>query len=418
MSLLTSRVMAGESISHSIDASHVPDLIEIIKKGKSSKVKDTAEELSKLLSKSINGTIEVRIVKGHLVACISPPDITFRHPLINKFREHNFTGKEGLSALSEASTAIGGFNPVTGKLSGLLTKVVGVINVSEDFINCTTTNADETAALLSHEVGHHIGYCIALSNMVRGNVAITFATSQLLGEESRNKRIELVKTSIGLVGGQIESKDLLAAADCDDENLTAGIISVTAAREFRSKYGSSIYDREMYEQISDLYAARLGLSTPLGTGLIKIHKAAGAYETMNSAAYVALEILKVSFILITLMGNPFNIFAYWFTSKAAFTARSEYPTLSQRIDKLINDANSSLSCNNLADDQKVKILKTIADLKDTKKQIKRDHGLISGIYTWVHTSRDDRNIAEQLRKIEALSNNSLYASATRLSTIK
>lgn len=418
MTLLMQRVLAGESAAHHFSNDIVEQATKILEDGKGGKYKDTAKALSKVFSEGINGVIEVRIVSMPFTAAILPPDLTFRHPLINEFRNHNFAGKDGVALLQKSKMEVGDFNPATGKLSGMMSKLVGVLNISTDMIDGKMLTFEESIAICGHEVGHHLGYCAAVSSLVRGNAAVSYATKQVLKEEDRVNRIAVIKTAVGVVDAELDSRDLLAAADADNEEVTTGIISTTAARKFRSKFGSSMYDRQLYEQISDQYVSRLGLAVPLGKALVKIHKACGAYETQTSASFIVLEILKLCFLLGTIFVNPFSLFVYYFTSKAIFTSRSEYPTLSERINKLINDANSSLATDSLTDDQKTRVLKNIADLKDTQRNIKRDHGVISAIYTWVHTSREDRSISEQMRTLENLTNNKLFASAALLSTTK
>ena len=416
MSLLMHKILAGESLNHHLDIEYIDECVNIIKSAKSEDASKTALKLSKAISKGIRGVIEVRIVDGQGVACILPPDLTFRHPLINTFRNHDLAGKDGLALLQETEKVIGEFNPVTGKLSGMLSKLVGVINISPDMIGGKLLDFIEGIAIIGHEVGHHLGYCQAVGTLVRGNVAVSYATKQVLGEEKRTTRIAAIKTATRLTGGEVEPQDILAAADSDNEEIIAGVVSVTAATQFRSKFGSSMYDRQAYEQLADQYSARMGLSVPFGTGLIKIHKAFGSYEMMSSPAFIALEVFKIAIILLGVFSNPFTIISYYFLSKYKHTMHSEYPTLTGRIDNLINDANSSLAMPGLTKEQRARVLSNISELKNTRNLVKRDQGPISAVYNWVHTSKDDRNITKQLMAIENLTNNDLFASAARLNT--
>lgn len=194
-----------------------------------------------------------------------------------------------------------------GELDKITTNGVGVITVdiSKGYVHgvekvksdlglgselLLELDVDELTAVFLHEIGHLIGYYIALTRGSVTNFLLQEFTDRLFKVKSTEAKVQLIN-QMESKGHKIKSVDLLSKAESKEE--MRRIIITDEVVLSRSEFGASVYDQRIFEAIADQYVVKHGMYLPLAKGLAKI---TGPTETPHLFVGLLVDIISLGFL--------------------------------------------------------------------------------------------------------------------------
>lgn len=165
----------------------------------------------------------------------------------------------------------------TGKVSGIYSKIPFDVFFSHAFLLKTPKgnyfDTKETAAVLTHELGHGQGYLYYLGQSVISNIAVAECAKKIndgVDETTVRQVIKVVEQKTGY-----KLKDLDVTGNSNDAILIQQIIMAQMVEKIRSDLGTRYYDARAFEYMADRFAARHGGAAYIVKALDRMYREFG-----------------------------------------------------------------------------------------------------------------------------------------------
>lgn len=227
--------------------------------------------------------------------CCMPLMANHNHVLstIQKGGLYGAEEKKFAKLIKENPAKVGTFDPSTGKIGGIYSKLKAPIWMSWLFCK-NMLSPEECAAVLMHEVGH---CSLAYQFMFR-----TYRASQLLAalHQVRTGRDDSItyENAIELMGEDIskDPKEFQSLIAIKDDKAVAQIVYARTWAQLGNDFNDKSVTGPNFEALSDNYAIRWGLGAHLATGLYSLmgDSSLGAQSrTASTVTYVIKSLMPV-----------------------------------------------------------------------------------------------------------------------------
>lgn len=348
------------------------------------------------------------------------PDIDRNHPLIDDFRRGMWSNRDSKKSFKKAKDVlVGGIDLKSGKVSGFYTDVESPIFIGVDMIRNSNYTADEIAAIFLHEVGHLITYYEYLGK----SILLTHVLGDL-SKEFKDAATEAQKVEISKIAKEALSLDNYEhdyiESSTSTQTFTTMVVS-SFASERRSATNSRMFDHRTTEALADQYVSRLGGGKSLAVGLDKLMRNYG-HDAYKDAKTIALGRITNAIIFIgaSIVVWQFMVFMVASMLLLFFIAEpnDEYDDPRTRVDRIRKDYIESMKRPNLTKEQR----KSLQEDFDVINKLMTDIGYESNFFkfiwkTIVPSVRKQAKLDKELKQLENLANNDLFAQHNKLKTL-
>lgn len=357
-------------------------------------------------------------------AYVQIPQINKNHPLLRDWVKEYYTHDDAIRLLKQLKT-----NKLTGYVDRKKARVSGFFSELEPVVaiylgmfytyNGFKMTGEELAAAILHELGHLFSFYELLANQVTTNQALRAVKETFLNSNDVTLRIDLLKKIDEATGTTIADKDVVAQT-VKSETALASVLLKTTVEATRSDLGSSIYDRRGFEYLSDQFAARLGAGVHIATGLDKMNRLYGHESYNGRMTHFFSQVTSViGFLFLSVFSlGLWPVLCLLFGDPILNDETDSYDRPGERFARVRRELVDSLKRQNISKELKAQILADIEKIKEIESKVKDRWGVGAKVYGFLFQSaRVARNKIAQQQLLEELSNNSLYVSATKLSTL-
>lgn len=357
-------------------------------------------------------------------AYVIPPEISQNHVLLIDWLKQWYSNDTSLKALRtlKSKKLEASIDRKNGRVSGFFSElpVVVALNLGcfYTILNITMTG-EEIAAILLHELGHLFGWYELLANQVTTNQALRAVKETFLNSNDKTLRVEILKEVDAAIGTRITDKDISADTIKDESSLYAVLLKAQVEKS-RSELGSTIYDQRGFEYLADQFATRLGAGVHLATGLDKLYRSGWHPSYRAMFTFLITELISFTGFLVmsAVTWGMWPLLALLLGDPVANGETEQYDRPGERFARIRRELVDSLKKSTLPKEMKLKILSEIETLKKIEASVTDRWGWGAKLYGFIFPSaRKARNKIAQQQLLEDLSNNALYASAARLSTL-
>lgn len=345
-------------------------------------------------------------------AWIHYPELDVNHPLLNDVRRQYSSNEQGkfLARTNKMKKALGGVDRVQSKVTGDFAEVAVNAHITRGLLSGNFT-AEEVAAIVLHELGHVFTYFECLGETLTTNYALTEAVRQFIGTADLKQRFEILTELDLALGVKLEGKEDIATVQ-NGEVLQAIVLKDYIDTK-RSELGSSMYDENSWEYLSDQFAARHGAAVPLANALDKIYKAYGDKATYGTIRYSLMEIFKVSGFLLLTAANP--AMGVFLLLSIGNPNRDLYDKPSARIARIEREMIGQLKDQTLPAELRAALVEEIKVVQALQAKLEDRDTFYQALFTFVSpwTRGQKRKLKDQ-QQLEQLANNSLYVTAAEL----
>lgn len=193
--------------------------------------------------------------------------------------------------------AVGAVDLRTGTVSGVFSKFPVKIGVGSMFIvgiegERSPFNADEVAAILTHEIGHAFTTFEYLGKTVMTGLVIGSAVRETAGITEPKERTKVIMQATRNANVMVDEAFIEKTVSAHGKN--ADVILLTEhVKNLNVLTKSNIYDARNCEQIADQFAVKHGAAAALGAALEKLHKYSYDINYRSTFMYVTLEVMKI-----------------------------------------------------------------------------------------------------------------------------
>lgn len=353
-------------------------------------------------------------------AYVIVPQIDKQHPLINKWRKHFASERDGVASVRWGGEGVAGeVDLAKVKVSGFYSKLVSQLFVTQGFIQNESFSHREIAAVIMHEIGHIMTYFIMLGQMDTTCYILTDFVRQAIKAETPEHKVKLfteLKKNTGIDAAKNEQ-----IMNATNANTLQVLLLSEIAEDTRSEFGSSLFDARSFEALSDQFAARMGFSRDLATALDRLMRAAEPISYRNTFVYLMMEIGKTLFIIAGLMLPLAGVFSIWTPLAVLLMAASpverEYDKPGERIGRLRKELVAQLKDPRQPKARTSALLEDIKVIDALEKEINDRESWHEAVWNMVFPyARRQRDTRQQLQQLENLVNNDLFVSAGQLRT--
>jgi hypothetical protein len=311
----------------------------------------------------------------------------------------------------------------TGKVSGVFSKLIAHVAIGPGLLNKTSFLAQETAALILHEVGHMFTYLEKLAGTVSINMAIATASAALANQKDPKIRLELVYEAQQAL--RIKLDDPQAMADVKEPEIFQALLLKSTVDTYTHSAGNAAtYDLRSCEFLSDQFAARHGAGRYLAIGLDKIMRKYHKDAYRGNATFAMVEATKAAMTVLSLLlpmtalAGALNLAGVLLMLFAGDPEARIYDQPGERLGRIKNDLVQVLKDTSL----KPSLRKTLVDdieVIDALREQFKDHRTLFN-HLWIALTSKRREQYSQLRlqqQLEGLINNDLFVQASKLQTL-
>jgi hypothetical protein len=182
------------------------------------------------------------------------------------------------------------------RVDGFFAEIPYVLHLSRRVILGETFDDRELAAAILHEVGHAFTQCEFVNRSVATNQVLASIAQARQSKEPAKLDAILLKVENEQHLTQKQKSALEACKKDEDYVIVAYAIS---EEKCRRELGFSVYESTSCEQLADQYAARCGAGRYVVTGLDKLHRLYGNYESSSHAAAMTRQTFGLVLISMT-----------------------------------------------------------------------------------------------------------------------
>ncbi|MAP19462.1 MAG: hypothetical protein CL582_00810 [Alteromonadaceae bacterium] len=348
------------------------------------------------------------------------PDLDRNHPLIDDLRRSMWTNRDARKSFKKAKDSlVGSIDLKNGKVSGVYTEIKSPIFIGSELIRNTNYTAGEIAAIFLHEVGHLITYYEYFGRSTLLTHVLGDLSKDFKGAATEAQKVEISKVAKEALDLDDYDHDYIESST-GVQTFTTMVVSAYAS-ERRSATNSMMFDYRTTEALADQYVSRLGGGKDLAVGLDKMMRNYGHPAYMDAKTIALGRIVGVAIAVVTaIVALP--IFLAFISAMLLifFTAmpNEEYDDPRTRVDRIRKDYVEAMKRPNLTKEQR----KQLQEDFDTINKLMNDIGYESSFFmfvwkTIVPSVRKQAKLDKELRQLENLANNDLFAHHNKLKTL-
>lgn len=206
-------------------------------------------------------------------AGVNPPTIDHNNPLIVNFKRHQYQGNADLETFSryvKENYLQGEIGPDL-RLSGDICKIPVTLYVSQTLF--ITSDAEETAAIILHELGHVYYYFRNLMRTLVSNGVADSLANSFMNVEDKTIRLKLLRDAEKITGTKINNQENLVEEYRKEVIYTHVVNDLLLTRH--EIVGGEVMANRAWERLADHYVGLHGASDHLATGLFKQETSGG-----------------------------------------------------------------------------------------------------------------------------------------------
>lgn len=373
-----------------------------------------------------------------------PPGLDINHALTVNWRRHPAATRiKKLVSLGETITGM--VNLDIPKISGEFSTISIRVHLTAAWFKNGVMTAEETTAVLFHELGHIFGHFEMLGRLVMANHILENIHDMWTDKQDVEYRIELLNRMNAYV--PLEEREAKALANTRNKQTVRNVIATRAVTHAVSVHGTRLWDGQANESMADQFVSRMGGGLPLSTSLRKLMDVSKndwgdeqpymQAPTVMSSLLVAISAMTITnaYILIPAFGLLSGIIIAAVISVAGAavmiglmigievtanwdTLEPLYDTDYKRIDRIYRDLIDRLKRVPMSDKEKAVLINGIRDIQTHLKNIPKDDDndfITRAILRLSSSKRNAVEKADYLDKLETLANNNLFVGAAELS---
>jgi hypothetical protein len=385
-------------------------------KPKSQVIQDHAIALSKMIKNRFNMTIEVKFITRFFYnACIYYPQLSKNTGIVYQQHRPYVNSAEfykQFDVIMQKGT-LGWMDKKKAKVYGLYADLPSKMEIGIPLVKDSELSDGVIAGIVLHEIGHAWDMFAGVGVMysyTRGMSEIQNVFTGLTEPEDRKVVIDYLNKS-GYVNIKRDNYDRIVSLDAEK---AATVIITDHILELRSQSGISGYENKTSEQGADTFAARFGAAKDLAVGLDFIH--ASHHSKLNKKTHYLIQFIKLGLII----GLPTLIGVFLVEMFIDYTEghKEVYDDPKNRLDKLKQQILIQLKDVTIEDDLRKSLL---TDLDQIQLLINTysDNSTFTKVVVQLLSSKNRSRLRqnEVLFHLERMSNNKLFASASRLKEI-
>ena len=371
------------------------------------------QKLNRLIFKKtgINANVHMDKSFGHF-AYVLIPDIDRNHPLFSDARRTFFESKYGLEWVKKNGGVIEGeVNLKKGYVKGDFQKVEFNITLSRLFLTPRFYTAEETAAIILHELGHCFTYFEYLGTHLTTNYVLQHVSRTLMNTTDKRKRYKVIEEGSEVLGVNIDDPEALLYEE--DEKVIQAVLLTQVMKNQQHELGSSSYDLTAWEMLSDQFATRQGAGRALVTALDKLFRSSGYSLSSSTMGYCLNEVFKFLFFVATI---PLTLGIIQFFMLFVVDANDDlYDKPKDRMLRVRRDMIQALKNQDLSREYRKQLDHDIKMMDEVIQNITQRDTLLELYWQTVHPrGRYHANQKAFQQQLERLVHNDLYLKANAL----
>lgn len=379
------------------------------------KTKDLPDDPGVLvLQKIINHHTElnVQVNFGTQGPGVQVPSVNKNHPLIVDIHRNMVNSGTGLSIVEKSGgVARGSVNLQTGKVSGIFSQILHIIEMPIGYVQGKTFTCEELAAITLHEIGHLITYYEYMSSALTTNQALAGMSRSWEGNATLVER-ETVLLSVHKALN-LKTDGIKELAKSSNKKVVEAVVLSQVMQKSQSEMGSNIYDMTSWEYLSDQYAARMGAGRHLVTGLDKVMNSVFTPSFRSTPMFLAIEAFKILTTFSALLTfNPFPLIGVMLVTQPG---KDTYDKPEARFLRIRNQIVENQKQKGLTPAERDRLSSDLATVDAIVAHVNDRRDFFTVL--WHVFSKDYRNQfrAEQLQKdLELIAANDLFDKANQL----
>ena len=356
-----------------------------------------------------------------------PPILDKNNPLLSNLLREFYQHSTPLKLIQKAKDGMirGKIDLVHAKVSGVFSEIKCVLNMPKSWMGRIAGfefTPAELSAITLHEIGHIFTGFEYLTRSVTTNQVLAAVVRAMEGNDTNEQEIVITSAANVLRLDEKKLKELVAGKDA---NQAALLVLRETVMHSASEIGSSLYDENNWEQLADQFCARFGAQRDMITGLDKTMRAIGDISTRSTAAYVGLEIVKLTLMLstpaIVFVAPVFAIVPLFvWTSLILFDNPTDrtYDRPGHRLMRIRDQIVMQLKDRDLGKDMIKRLHDDLNLVDDLLKNVKDRYTLVNAVFTFMSSEGRSLHAQEKLaRELENFAANELYVKAAELKTV-
>lgn len=303
------------------------------------------------------------------------------------------------------------------RVSGVFTRMPMNMFMPRDIMDSDRLlNAEETAAVILHELGHCFTYMEMAGRTLTTNQVLAGMLRVNDGTRSADVRETVFAKGRDLLKMNKEQREALLNAKGDAE--VTAIVLDSAITLSRSELGFNIYDHVACEQMADQFCTRHGAGRPLVVALDKL----GGMDTGTFGSWQGIvnNVMSISLTLFAGIVFPLGV-GLCVLFLLAITSEHHIPEHNNdlaRLNRVKHEINERLKNQDISVHEKKSLLKDAETVAAIASRYHDTLGWVQAIsYMLRPNYRNGRKFQILQNQLEALGANDLFAKAAKLSTI-
>lgn len=437
-----------ESIAHQYNRKFYLDLVEVVNNlvikyeqlGKPTRtsefsgLKKELESIIDVVRLYTNLKLDLGIANSSDInAWVDIGPLGLNHPFFKWAHDHFSVTQKDLDAsklvakiIADSNEAIGWVDRKAGKVGGIFTEIEFESKLTYGLLQNLPT--EQITSILLHEIGHAFTTLEFLTGILCRNYACGSIAQVIFNQTDNTQKVLLVnrvkseltssKNYPHLDNNEYQSKtgrkysingDLLdtqIAVDSKSKEELALYLINAAVKPFYSDNGNYFYDTSGAEFLADQFAVRCGAGIDLVEGLHTIYRG-----NLERSLFLRIFLNVLELILLS---NPFIVFLIMIPIGLTPYAIKQYDDPKDRIIRIRNELTDALKNPDIDPKDKRRYVDDIERCNVLLREYNRFFSLIGFIARVVFPSkRKQYNDMLLQKKIEALGNNSLFATAAK-----
>lgn len=350
-------------------------------------------------------------IDGEWTAHMHAPMLTTNHALFKHFIPGNLTKSNTIFDIN-AKEIKGTVDTAKGRVGGVFSDITVDLAMGHKWFSSdnNTAPADETAAIILHELGHAFTYFQFLSTLCIGNTIVGLAARDLLNTSSYSERQVIIKKAEEMLG----TDSIFSSAEFVD-NPKPGVDVLMMTRYIQDLNMLSLdsaYSFRNCEQLADTYVVKQCGAAVSARALDRLFRKYGAYGVPNFFAHVMGQ---AAFLFKFVLKNPAP-FYYIFSAISPEIYDRPLDRIMFHKRQLVDDLkkvpkNDSVTRN--------AILEEIAAVEEIANSVTYRRDVIDFLRDkFTKAGRYLKNNADENKQLEAMVYNDLFIAAAKLKNMQ
>jgi hypothetical protein len=298
----------------------------------------------------------------------------------------------------------------TATVHGIYTQLQMDFYMPRDwFHSAKICTAEETAAVMLHEIGHAFTFLEYLDRTVTTNQAMAALVRSLDHTLGSDDRRAMVFKASALIKADPETQEALLKARNEKE--VAVIVMDSEIQRSRSDLDCNVYDLNSSEMLADQFAVRHGAGQHLATALDKLM--GGGTGTLGRLIGTFLGVVMLAIFTVYTLGLLIVLLAF------ATRGGEIYDRPYQRFQRMLLQNRERLKERGIGDDEKQRLLEQNEAIDAIMQKYPESMLGVFETVSWLLSSSYRKAYRhEQLQiELEKLAGNALFDQAAKFSTL-